>query len=587
MNSNPYLNLLSIAWKYAKDEKIKYIKIYFFFLLSNVTNILRPIFYGWMINGIQAHKLEVWRYAWQYALGYVFLNLLEWAFHGPARVMERSLAFNLARNFKMELYHQALHLPIKWHQDHHSGTIISRIRKSYEALKEFFENGFMYIHALAKFVMSFAAMIYFTPLFGGIGLLIGALIIWIIFQFDRPLIKYLHETNEKEHLVSANLFDSLSNINTVVTLRLEAPMHKSLYDTIQKVWPPFKKNVTLNEWKWFVADTLVACIYVITVAGYIYQNYTPGNEFLIGGLVTLVAYVHQFTSVFHDIAWQYNQIVRYNTDVCSVKDMQKAYRQYHPAQSEQIIEKQWNEIAISKLSYSHQTDEIEGLKVHALHDISIRLRRSTRIALIGESGSGKSTLLSVLRGLYPAMPGVKINQDGRQFTALDPVYDLVTLFPQDPEIFENTIRYNITLGLPYDDEMIRQACETVAFQEVVDQLPNKLESNIQEKGVNLSGGQKQRLALARGILAAQTSDIILMDEPTSSVDPKTELTIYRRLFELFRDKVIVSAIHRLHLLEHFDYIYVIHDGKVAEEGTLAELKSKGILFNELRSHLEI
>lgn len=126
----------------------------------------------------------------------------------------------------MELYDQALHLPVKWHQDHHSGVIISRIRKAYEALKDFFQNGFMYIHALAKFVMSFVAMIYFTPLFGGIGLILGAVIVAVIFRFDRPLIQYLHETNEQEHKVSASLFDSLSNINTVITLRLEPQMKK-------------------------------------------------------------------------------------------------------------------------------------------------------------------------------------------------------------------------------------------------------------------------------------------------------------------------------------------------------------------------
>lgn len=177
-------------------------------------------------------------------------------------------------------------------------------------------------------------------------------------------------------------------------------------------------------------------------------------------------------------------------------------------------------------------------------------------------------------------------QGAHQLANLEALYNLVTLFPQDPEIFENTIRYNITLGLPYDESVIRQACETVAFQEVIDQLPKGLDSNIQEKGVNLSGGQKQRLALARGILAAQTSDIILMDEPTSSVDPKTELIIYKRLFQLFENKVMVSALHRLHLLEYFDYIYVIDNGRIVEEGTLVALKKESKKFNDLRNHLE-
>jgi ABC-type multidrug transport system fused ATPase/permease subunit len=78
-----------------------------------------------------------------------------------------------------------------------------------------------------------------------------------------------------------------------------------------------------------------------------------------------------------------------------------------------------------------------------------------------------------------------------------------------------------------------------------------------------------------------------MDEPTSSVDPKTELIIYRRLFELFKDKVLISALHRLHLLEYFDYIYVMHDGKIVEEGPITSLKKNGMVFNELRRHLEV
>lgn len=206
--------------------------------------------------------------------------------------------------------------------------------------------------------------------------------------------------------------------------------------------------------------------------------------------------------------------------------------------------------------------------------------------MIGESGSGKSTLLSVLRGLYPVEPQIEIHRENHVYHSLQALFDKVTLFPQDPEIFENTIRYNITLGLPVGEDEIVKACEAASFQEVVLQLPKQLESSIKEKGVNLSGGQKQRLALARGILAAQGSDIILMDEPTSSVDPKTELIIYQRLFELVKDKVMISALHRLHLLVHFEYIYVIHNGRIAEQGCLEYLKQHGSLFRDLWSHQE-
>lgn len=587
MPSNPYINLLSTAWTYAKGERKKYLTVYSFFTASNLISACKPILYGWMINGIQTHGTDVLKYAWKYVLVYIALKLLDWAFHGPARVMERSLAFNLSRNFMMEMYEQALHLPVKWHQDHHSGVIISRIRKAYEAIKDFFQDGFMFFQALAKFFISFGAMLYFSPLFGGVGLVLGIVTVWFIFRFDKPLIKYIHETNEREHLVSSNLFDSLSNIHTVITLRLQSQMKQGLFKQIQHVWPPFVKNVTLNEWKWFIADTLVAIIYAVIVFGYIYQNYVPGQLFYVGSLVTLISYVNQFTSVFHDIAWQYNQIVRYNTDVQSVQEMKDEYKKHYILHTEKDTLTDWKKLAITNLNYSHQIVEDNKLKDHNLHNISIQFEKGRRIAIIGESGSGKSTLLSVIRGLYPALLGVKTIKDGCQAIPFDSVHDVVTLFPQDPEIFENTIRYNITLGIDYTDDQIQNACETVAFQEVVDQLPNKLESSIKEKGVNLSGGQKQRLALARGILAAEQSDIILMDEPTSSVDPKTELMVYKRLFDQFKEKVIVSALHRLHLLEYFDYVYVMDDGKIVEEGSLAELKATGKIFNELWKHLDV
>jgi ABC-type bacteriocin/lantibiotic exporter with double-glycine peptidase domain len=208
----------------------------------------------------------------------------------------------------------------------------------------------------------------------------------------------------------------------------------------------------------------------------------------------------------------------------------------------------------------------------------LRIQKGKKIALIGHSGSGKSTLLSVLRGLYPAQAGLNIQIDGSGYT-VETLHEKVTQFPQEPEIFENTIEYNITMGLPATEEEIRKACEIAGFNEVISQLPDGLKTDIKEKGVNISGGQKQRLALARGILAAKDSEVILLDEPTSSVDPKTEAIIYERLFSFFREKAFVSSMHRLHLLDQFDYIYILEKGKIIDEGTFDELILRGRELN--------
>jgi ATP-binding cassette, subfamily B, bacterial len=582
---NPYVSLLRTAWRYARHQRSRFVFIYALFGLANLLAAFNPLLFGWFVDQVQRRgTADLLAFAGLYAGGYVLLKLAEWACHGPARVMERQLAFDLSRNFLAERYHQALHLPVKWHQDHHSGATINRIRKAYEALKHFFEGGFMYLHALFKFLFSFGAMLYFSPVFGGIGIALGALTVWVIFKFDKPFIQALDETNEKEHVVSATLFDSLSNIITVITLRLEQRMQAGLMGKVADIFRPYRRQVLINEWKWFVADMLVTLTYATIALGYVYQHWAPGQVFYVGGLVALLGYVNQFTSVFHDVAWQYTQIVQYNTDVQTAAEIDTAYREQHRPEATEPLSEDWKVLEISGLHFTHRETYHGGQTPHGLHGLHLRVGRGQRVALIGESGSGKSTLLALLRGLYQPEPGAQLRIDGRAAPGLAPLTDSVTLFPQEPEIFENTIEYNITLGLPFGEAEVLQVCDTAHFAEVVAQLPRGLESSIQEKGVNLSGGQKQRLALARGVLAARGSALVLLDEPTSSVDPKTEVQIYDKLFAEFADKAVVSSLHRLYLLPKFDYVYVLAQGRVVAEGTFEHLREHSPAFQALWRH---
>ncbi len=633
--ANPYISLLRTAWRYARREKKKYVLIYSMFMVAYLVISLNPLLFGWFLDKLQHNSRDVLHYAALYVAGYIVIKFTQWCFHGPARIMERSLSFNLSRNFLQEKYHQVLHLPVKWQQDHHSGATINRIRKAYEALRGFFDNGFMYVYAIMKFIVSVGAMIYFIPLYGSIALGLGLLNILIIRKFDRPFVKALNEVNEKEHVVSATLFDSLSNIMTVITLRLERSMETGLMHKVHAIFRPFRRSYVINEWKWFWAEMVIVCIYGLIVFGYVYKNWTPGTFFPIGGLGTLILFVNQFTSVFQDIAWQYTEIVQYNTSVQTADVISNAYAEQHRADRPDGLPDNWKAVILRGLNFSHQATYDVGQHAQSLHDLHLTIRRGRRIALIGESGSGKTTLLALLRGLYQPEPGLEIDVETTssrpgpksnygEFAAiknagssgtpsppaspadssaedstktgnppdigpshwLERLNEAVTLFPQEPEIFENTLAYNITLGLPFSEAEILQVCETAHFTEVINNLPQGLESDIREKGVNLSGGQKQRLALARGILAARDSSLVLLDEPTSSVDPRTEAMIYEGLFTAFSDKAIISSIHRLHQLPRFDYIYVLHQGRIAAEGSFEDLRAHSPIFRDLWRHQE-
>ncbi len=583
---NPYVSMLLTGWHYAGELRGRYLFIYSLFVLDNLLNALVPIIWGLFINQIQLQGSSIIRSAWMYVGAVLVLHFVGWALHGNGRVLERKLAFQLSRNYLQELYHKTLHLPVQWHQDHHSGSTINRVRKAYEALRKFFENSFRHLHALSKFLLSFGAMVYFSPLFGLIAIVLGAVAIWTILKFDKPFIKALDETNEREHEVSANLFDSLSNILTVITLRLERQMEGGLGKKVDQVFPPFKRKVLINEWKWFTVDTIVVFIYAIILLGYIYQNYVPGEVFLVGGLVTLVSFVDRFTSVFHDVAYLYTDIVQQHTDVQTANTIFEAYEREHRPENQLRLPQTWQTIELENLRFQHQVLAETRIEKPGLYDLYLRINRGERIALIGPSGSGKSTLLALMRGLYEGKPGSTVKVDGKTAGSLELLSNHITLFPQEPEIFENTIEFNITLGLPFSREIIQEVCDVARFTEVLQQLPQGLDSKIQEKGVNLSGGQKQRLALARGILAARESDLILLDEPTSSVDPKTELEIYRRLFEEFKGKAVLSSLHRLHLLTLFDYVYVMKNGRIVDEGRFVDLRISSPDFQEMWRHQE-
>lgn len=579
---NPYFSLLGTAWKYARQERKRFVLIYSMFVVANIIVAINPLFYGWFVTELQREGTAVLQTAWIYVLGYLGLRLAEWSMHGPARVMEQKLAFNVSRNFQEELYRNILRLPVQWHQENHSGATISKSRKAHEALRTFFQHGFIYLYSFGKFIFSFSAMIYFSPVFGSVAIILGFITIMIIVRFDRSFIRTLREINEREHHVSSTLFDMLSNITTVITLRLERVVHSSFLQKLALVLPPFKRNATVNEWKWFTAQMMIGLIYAVTVFGYIYQNRVPGETFQIGGMIILIGYVAQFTSVFNDIASQYTQIVKFHTDIQNVREIEDAFSTYSPPGEQRALPARWQLIEIERLNFRRSDRKTN--RETGLFNVAMRIERKQRIALIGESGSGKSTLLSLLRGLHTPSPGLDVRIDNSISGGIECISSSVTLFPQEPEIFENTILYNITLGLPFSTEEVMRVCEEAQFTDVLDKLPQGLSTFIQEKGANLSGGQKQRLALARGILAARNSDIVLMDEPTSSVDPRTEKLIYTSMFEAFDGKAVISSLHRLHLLTQFDYIYILRNGQVVDEGTFDHLNRYSLVFQEMWAH---
>lgn len=575
MLSNPILYLSRIVWRLSEGNRKSVVTYVIFFVIANSISLLQPLIIAHVLNVVQEtgiHPENLWSLIAFLGL-FAVQDLFFWIFHGPARVMERKNAFLVRAKYKEHLLSGTMALPLEWHVDHHSGDTIDKIEKGTRAVYDFTEHGFQVIEALVRFIGSLIAIAIFNlnAIFAILLLVVVAL--RALATFDKKLVTQYKALNKADNKISAKLFDALSNISTVIILRVEHLLQREISRAIMKPFILFIENSKLNEWKWFTASMSAGFLQFLVLGAYAYFTVRSEGTILVGSLFALYTYTNRINDVFFTFAYLYNDIVRERAAVENAEEISAAFPTI--PNSDESIYHEWKICDIRNLSFSYISGEQAPLH---LDGVALSWKHGEKIAFIGESGSGKTTLLKIIRGLYtPAT--IDLALDGNPlkegFLAMK---DDIALIPQDPEIFATTIRENITMGVERTEEEIETFVEMARFTSVVKRLPRGLESSIVEKGVNLSGGEKQRLALARGLLASHDKSILLLDESTSSVDAHNEAAIYEKIFSDYGDKTIIASIHRLHLLRLFDTIYLFQNGAIIARGNFEELLKTSEVF---------
>lgn len=570
-----FLFLFRETWRYAGRDRWKIVVYVLVHLFAAVGPLATPLVFAQILNSLQTEQGDAmlgsvvrWTLAW--AGLFVWFNF----FHRVGRWFEFDVGYRIKRTFLNRYYRIATDLPLAWHSDHHSGETIDRINLAANAIFEFSLRQFVYIDQLMKFVGTLVVLAVMSWRVALVASVVAVATIFIVKAFDTRLVLAFAKLNAVNHKVSAVFFDYLSNIKTIITLRLGERTSRELDSRIAEGYAPFMRAETyLNAMKWATVTLCMMVLQVGTIFYYIWLRLQAGGGVLIGNVAAVLQYLEQMSGTFGGIAGEYQQIIHWRQNYKAVLDLDSSV----PADAARLHEPfSWQAIAIEGLTFGY------GKEGRTLHDVALQLKAGERVAFVGESGSGKSTLMALLRGLYETEP-LRLDIDGKAWGSLAPLGGVTTLIPQEPEIFENTIRYNITVGLDYPEAAVQEALRLSRFDRVVERLAKGLDTDVREKGVTLSGGERQRLALARGLLAASQSSLILMDEPTSSVDATNELAIYENIFAAYPRATIVSSIHRLHLLKRFDRVVVMDKGHVVQVGTPAELEAAPGLLRDLMS----
>ncbi|WP_425628236.1 ABC transporter ATP-binding protein [Vibrio neptunius] len=222
-----------------------------------------------------------------------------------------------------------------------------------------------------------------------------------------------------------------------------------------------------------------------------------------------------------------------------------------------------------------------------LNNLNLNIPAGKKVALVGASGGGKSTLIQLLIGVYRPDSGIiRFNGETTDDISYDIIRDKIAVVLQQPILFNDSLRHNLTLGSDYDDLQLWRALEIAQMQDVISQLSDGLNTQIGRNGIRLSGGQRQRLAIARMILS--DPKFVILDEATSALDTATEAALHKALTEFLNGRTTLIVAHRLSAVKQADLIYVLEDGQVTQAGTHGELvKQEGLyqtLYGSVQSH---
>ena len=577
--SNPLFYLFSKTWHYSEGNQRKVVLYWIMFVVANSIELFcQPLVMAKIIDTIQKQGITLANI--NFLFGLLMLTLVAelafWAIHGPARCIERYNAFLVRLNYRKFLLKGVMTLPMEWHTDHHSGDTIDKIEKGTNSLFSFSEDSFQVIYSIVQLVVSYTILAYFSRPAAFIVLGMIIISVWITMRFDKVLVGQYEELNRSENNISESVFDSISNITTVIILRVEKLVFGAIMRKVEKPFELFKRNQRLSEIKWFLTSVTCTVMVIIVMGVYFWQHIGVGQGVAIGSVYLLMNYLNKISELFFRFTSMYSDILKGKSRVMNSEELTKDFKTENF--TNHVLPRTWQRLDVAGLDFSYYG---EGNGDRHLENVSMSLSRGERIALVGESGSGKTTILKIMRDLYRPQH-MKLMVDGRVIPdGFGGVSRAIALVPQNPEIFATTILENITLGADYDINSVMHFTDMACFTDVVGGLPNGFNSSIKEKGVNLSGGQQQRLALARGLLACHDKDIVLLDEPTSSLDTGTEMRVYGNIFREFQDKTIVSSIHRLHLLPLFHKIYFFSNGQIIASGSLNELLMQCPEFQEL------
>ena len=485
------------------------------------------------------------------------------------RLTSHNLVLGIIEKMRSRVYKILEPHALKLKKEYKSGDLLGLIAEDIEHLQNIYlKTIFPSIVSLVLYVIFVTLMFGYDMSYAVLATLFGLFIIFIVpfvsLTFTRRNFQVMKEAkydlykNFTSAIFGISDWISSNRVNDFMNEYQEKETRLLKKETKIKIFVHFRENL-VN----FIAGLTV--FYMIYSCWSMTLNDSIENVYIASFCMMALSVMSVSVMTSEAVA----HIPGYEVSIKRVKDFY-ANEQDDVDIDKALQNKEGNVIDIENVTFAYENGK------NVLDNISLSIKKGEKVAILGRSGVGKSTLVKLLTGTYTDYTG-SISVLGKVPTE-KMLGTKISLLNQKPYLFDMTIRENLKLALldkkeeVTDDEInskIEESLEKSQLTRLISELPEGINTNVFETGSRFSGGERQRIAFARTLI--QNNELLLLDEPTVGLDPKTEHELLKTIFEINRDKTIVWITHHLNSIKYMDRIIFIKDGKVEMDGTHEEL----------------
>lgn len=480
----------------------------------------------------------------------------------------------IANDLRLRIYHHLQRLSMTYYDTHRVGKLLSTITDDVTMLQDFISVTLVSIIIDSITILGmFGLMMYLKWDFALIAVGVAPFLLLFVFRLKKVVKIASHELRQDQAEMITTIQQGLQSIKTVHLFgrqELEEDRLKKVSLETVHVALKAKKVKSIITPVFSIAVSICTAFVLWRGAGLVLSGLMT-----IGSLTVFLAYMSKFFEPVKDLA---KMTVNITQAIVALERIQQILSvdviipQKPDAVNPSAVK---GDIVFEHVCFSYKPG------INILKDINLHIQAGERIGICGPTGGGKSTVASLIPRLYLPTSG-RVLLDGRDVAdyIISGLRDQIGFVLQDTMLFYGTIRENIAYGRPGASDLeILQAARLANIEDFVQKLPEGLDTPVGERGITLSGGEKQRIGIARAIL--KNAPILILDEPTTSLDAESEKKVVKALENLMKGKTVITISHKLNTIVSADRIYVIKDGMIVEHGSHEELLRLNRIYADL------